>query len=171
MALIRWNPTSDLMNLHSEMDRIFNDVWPGFGLTPRGGTNGHPATSYLPVDIERTDSAVVVHAPVPGYTPEEVSVTVDNGVLTIDAQHREQGERQERTWIRQERFSGRLYRQIALGEGVNGDQAQASFQHGVLSVTLPLVQRPEPRKIPVMAADDQQRRIVDAPGQATPPQG
>jgi HSP20 family protein len=165
MALIRWNPTSDLMNLHSEMDRIFNDVWQGFGLTPRGATDGGAAASYLPLDIERTDGAVVVYAPVPGFTPDEVSVTVDHGVLTIEAEHRQQAEKKERTWIRQERFAGRLYRQIALGEGVNGDEAKASFQNGVLSVTLPLVQRPEPRKIPVMA--DEPKRIVDAPGQAT----
>lgn len=85
MAVIRWNPTSDLMNLHSEMDRIFNDAWQGFGLTPRRGPNGQGQAEYLPLDIERTDDALVVHAPVPGYTPEEVSVTVDSGVLTIDA--------------------------------------------------------------------------------------
>lgn len=158
MALIRWNPTSDLMNLHSEMDRIFNDVWQGFGLTPRGGTNGGNA-GYLPIDIERTDEAVVVHAPVPGYPPEEVSVTVDSGVLTIDAEHRQEDEQKERRWIRQERFAGRLYRQISLGEGVDGDRARASFQNGVLSVILPLVQRPEPKKIPVTV--DEPARIVD----------
>jgi HSP20 family protein len=161
MALIRWNPTSDLMNLHSEMDRIFNDVWQGFGMTPRGGTNG-PAASYLPLDIERTDDAVVVHAPVPGFTPDEVSVTVDSGVLTIEAEHRQDGEQRERTWIRQERFTGRLYRQIALGEGVDGEAAQAGFQNGVLSVTLPLVRRPEPKRIPVTV--DQAATVVDAGG-------
>ncbi len=108
MALIRWNPTSDLMNLHSEMDRIFNDVWQGFGLTPRGG-DGQAAAGYLPLDLERTEDAVVAYAPVPGFTPEEVSVTVD-------------------------------------------------------SVRLPLVRRPEPKRIPVTV--DEPTRIVDAPGEA-----
>jgi HSP20 family protein len=169
MAVIRWNPTSDLMNLHSEMDRIFNDAWQGFGLTPRRGPNGQGAAEYLPLDIERTDDAIVVHAPVPGYTPDEVSVTVDSGVLTIDAEHRDQAERKERSWIRQERFSGRLYRQIGLGEGVDGDQARASFQNGVLSVTLPLVQRPEPKKIPVVV--DEPSRIANAASQTSAKQG
>jgi HSP20 family protein len=71
-------------------------------------------------------------------------------VLTIEAQHRQQAEQKERNWIRHERFSGRLYRQIALGEGLVGEEAQASFQNGVLTVTLPLTQRPEPKKIPVV---------------------
>jgi HSP20 family protein len=148
MALIRWNPASDLMDLHSEMDRIFNDMWQGSGLAPRATTP--QATGFLPLDIERTDNAVLVHAPVPGFSPEEVSVTVDNGVLTIEAQHGQQAEQRERNWIRQERFSGRLYRQIALGDSVNPEQAQASFQNGVLTVTLPLNQRPQPKKVPVV---------------------
>jgi HSP20 family protein len=154
MTLIRWNPTSELMNLHSEMDRIFNDMWQGTGLAPRA--TGAQAAGFLPLDIERTENAILVHAPVPGFTPEEVSVTVDAGVLTIEAQHQQQAEHKEKNWIRQERFSGRLYRQIALGEGVNADQAQASFQNGVLTVTLPLTQRPEPKKVPV---------VVEASGQ------
>ena len=155
MALIRWNPASELMNLHSEMARIFNDMWQGTGLAPRA--TAPQATGFLPLDIERGDNAVLVHAPVPGFTPEEVSVTVDAGVLTIEAQHQQQTEQKERNWIRQERFSGRLYRQIALGEGVNAEQAQASFQNGVLTVTLPLTQRPEPKKVPV---------VVEASGQS-----
>lgn len=150
MAVIRWNPTSELMNLHSEMDRLFNEMGHGFGLGRRLTDNGGAATGFLPLDIERTDSALVVQAPVPGYTPEEVSVTVDSGILTIEAQRRQQAEQKERNWIRQESFTGRLYRQIALGEGVNGDQARASFQNGVLTITVPLTQRPEPKKIPVV---------------------
>lgn len=156
MAMIRWNPASELMNLHSEMDRIFNDMWQGSGLAPRATTA--QATGFLPLDIERTENAVLVHAPVPGFSPEEVSVTVDNGVLTIEAQHRQQSEQRERHWIRQERFSGRLYRQIALGEGVNAEQAQASFQNGVLTVSLPLTQRPQPKRVPV---------VVEASGEQT----
>lgn len=157
MALIRWNPASELMNLHSEMDRIFNDMWQGTGLMPRTAAAQATASGFLPLDIERAENAVLVHAPVPGFSPEEVSVTVDNGVLTIEAQHQQQVEQKERNWIRQERFSGRLYRQIALGDGVNAEQAQASFQNGVLTVTLPLTQRPEPKKVPV---------VVEASGQS-----
>jgi HSP20 family protein len=150
MALIRWSPASELMNLHSEMDRVFNEMWQdfqGFGLVPRvnGGAQGH-----LPLDIERTEDALLIHASVPGFTPEEVSVTLESGVLTIDAHHQQEAEQKERNWIRQERFSGRLYRQIALGEGVNSDEAQATFENGVLTVRVPHTPRPEPKKIPVV---------------------
>jgi HSP20 family molecular chaperone IbpA len=52
------------------------------------------------------------------------------------------------TWL----FFGRLYRQIALGEGVNGEEANATFKDGVLTVTVPMMPRPEPKKIPVRAS-------------------
>jgi HSP20 family protein len=168
MAIVRWNPTSELMNLHSEMDRIFNDMWQGSGLGRRSSDNGGATTGFLPLDIERTEHAVVVNAPVPGYTPEEVSVTVDGGLLTIEAQHQQQAEQKQRDWIRKESFTGRLYRQIALGEGVSGEQARASFQNGVLTVTVPLTERPQPKRIPVVV--DEPKKIVEAAGQAAAPQ-
>jgi HSP20 family protein len=152
MKLIRRNPALELVSLHSEMDRVFHEVWQGFGLSPHAqGNGGSTAMGFLPADIERTDEALVVHVSLPGYTPEEVSVTVDQGVLTIDAQHQQQSEQEDKSYVRQERFTGRLYRQIALGEGVKSEEAQASFQNGVLTVTVPLTARPEPKKIPVVA--------------------
>jgi HSP20 family protein len=150
MALIRWSPTSDLMNLHSEMDRLFGDltqnVWQPTRGAGNGGTNGQ---AFLPLDIERTDKALVIQASVPGFSPDEVSVTVEGGVLTIDAQRQQESEKKERNVIRQERFHGRLYRQVFLGEGINGEGAEATFKDGVLTVTVPLASRPEPKKIPI----------------------
>jgi HSP20 family protein len=89
---------------------------------------------------------------VPGFNPDEVSVTVDQGILTIDAQHREEKEKKENNYVRQERFTDRLYRQIALGQDVKGDEAKATFANGVLTVSVPLAKRSEPKKIPVQAA-------------------
>lgn len=156
MALIRWNPATELMNLHAEMDRLFNEVTQGLGwpslLTAGTGDGQASGSAFLPVDIERTDNALVIHASVPGFKPEEVNVTVENGVLTIEAQHSQEQETKERNYIRRERFHGRLYRQIALGEGVDENGATATFSNGVLTVTVPLLAKPEPKRIPVQAA-------------------
>jgi HSP20 family protein len=152
MALIRWNPGSDLMNIHSEMDRLFGDLTEGMRAQGNGGRG--ETSAILPVDIERTDDALVIYASVPGFSPDEVDVTVDNGVLTIDARHPQEGEEEQRqrNFIRQERYTGRLYRQIALGEGVKSEDARATFHNGVLTVTVPLAPRPQPKRIPVQAA-------------------
>ena len=152
MALIRWNPGTELMNLHSEMDRLFEELAGDMGMARWTKGNGGTAQAFLPVDIERTDDALVIRASVPGFNPDEVSVTVDQGILTIDAQHREEKEKKEKNYVRQERFTGRLYRQIALGQDVKRDEAKATFATGVLTVTVPLAKRSEPRKIPVQAA-------------------
>jgi HSP20 family protein len=151
MAVIRWNPGSELINLHSEMDRLFGELTDV--LTPaRMMRGGGDAQAFLPVDIERTEQALVIRASVPGFTPEEVNVTVDQGVVTIDAQHREEREKKEKNYLRQERFTGRLHRQILLGQEVDGDGARATFENGVLTVTVPLTQHPQPRRITVEPA-------------------
>ena len=152
MNLIRWNPAFDLLNVHSEMDRVFNELVSGAGFSPRYGT-GAAAPAYLPIDVRREGENVHVEASVAGFRPDEVSLTVEAGVLTIAAAHEPDSEAEERQYVRRERYSGKLYRQIALGDQVDGERADASFKNGVLTVTIPLVTKPEPRRIPVRSED------------------
>lgn len=148
MNLVRWSPAFDLLNVHSELDRVFNDLVNGSGFNPR--YNGGAAPAFLPVDVRKDGASVVIEASVPGFTPEEVSVTVDAGVLTISAEPAETATG-EGDYLRRERFVGQYYRQISLGEQVDGDHADAVFTNGVLTVTVPLVAKPEPKRIPVSA--------------------
>ena len=148
MNLVRWNPAFDLLNVHSEMDRVFNELVRGTGFNPRFD-GGSTAPAYLPVDVRKDGETILVEASVPGFRPEEVSVTVDDGVLTISAAHSEEAAQTAGQYLRRERFSGQVYRQISLGEQVDGEKAEAAFKDGVLAVTVPLVSKPEPRRIPV----------------------
>lgn len=155
MAVIRWNPASDLLNVHSELDRIFGDLTEGL-MPARGQGDGRNLPAFLPIDIERGDRELTIRASVPGFKPEEVSVTVDGGVLTIDARHdetREEKDKEGKNVVRRERYTGRLYRQVVLGDGVDGENVQARFENGELVITVPLAQRPEPRRIPVQSSD------------------
>ncbi|HEV7677289.1 MAG TPA: Hsp20/alpha crystallin family protein [Candidatus Dormibacteraeota bacterium] len=147
-ALIRWNPSSDLINLHSQMDQLFGELSEAWRSPQQRGGNVVSA-AFLPVDIERTDDAIVIRASVPGFEPDEVDITVENGVLTIDAQHEEEDEQSEGDMIRRERYVGRLYRQIVLGDGVRGEEAEASFENGELVVRVPLEQKQQPRRVRV----------------------
>lgn len=160
MALIRWNPTADLMSLHTEMDRLFNEVFQGAGVPRQASRYGPEAgLAFAPVDVYRTEDAVVVEASVPGFSPEEVSVSFEGDMLTIDAQHREEaqdggGNGQAspaggRQYVRQERYAGRLLRQVGLGPDLRTEDARASFSHGVLTVRIPTVPKSQPRRIPV----------------------
>lgn len=160
MNLIRWNPAFDLLNVHSEMDRVFNELVGGTGFNPRYN-GGATAPAYLPVDIRREGNGVVVEASVPGFSPDEVSITVDGGVMTISAAHQEEKETGEGEYLRRERYIGRVYRQIDLGDQVDGERAEASFKDGVLNVSIPLVSKPEPRRIPVRGEAQQTAAAAD----------
>jgi HSP20 family protein len=159
VAIIRWNPASDLINLHSELDRLFGDLTEGM-VSPRGQEAGRMLPAFLPIDVERGERDITIRASVPGFKPEEVSVTVDAGVLTIDArreEEREEKDKEGKNVVRRERYTGRLYRQIALGEGVDSENVQARFENGELVIIVPLMQRPQPRRIKVQASDGQKQ--------------
>jgi HSP20 family protein len=148
MSMIRWNPAFDLLNVHSELDRVFNELVGGTGFNPRYNGEGQ-APAYLPIDIRREDNRVVIEASVPGFRPEDVSVTFEGGALTIAAGRDEAHSETTGEYVRRERYAGKFYRQIALGDQVDGDRAEAGFNNGVLTVTVPMVSKPEPRRIPV----------------------
>jgi HSP20 family protein len=145
MALIRWTPANELFNIHSELDRVFGDMMREISASTVAG-NGQ---TILPVDVRRDGNQLVIEASVPGFKPDEVNVTVDNGVLTIDAQHQEESEKTEKDFIRRERYQGRYFRQLTLGEKVDGDKARAEFKDGILTVSVPLISKPEPKRIAV----------------------
>jgi len=147
VELIRWNPAYDLLNVHSELDQVFDRMLQGWGFTPR--YSDRTGQGFLPVDIHRAADSVVIEASVPGFKPEDVSVTVEGNVLTIQAERDESSEAAEKEYVRKERHVGGFYRQIALGDEVEGEKALADFKDGVLTVKVPLVAKPEPKRIPI----------------------
>jgi HSP20 family protein len=152
MSLVRWNPSFDLVAMSTEMDRVFDGMLRGAGFVSRLDGHGQDA-GFLPVDVSRRGSEVVVEASVPGFNPDEVAVTLDGGVLSISAEHGPEHIDGSATYIRRERFSGSLRRQLTLGKGVDAEGASATFTNGVLSITIPIVQKPEPRRITVENAE------------------
>jgi len=147
MTLVRWNPWSDLINLHSQVDRLFNETLASDDARPGGGDVAH-----LPIDVRQTDSAFLVEASVPGLSPEEVEVTFDNGVLTIRGQARAESEQDESGYIRRERRRVSVLRQIGLPNEVKPDDISAAFNNGVLTITVPRAEKAQPKRIEVNAS-------------------
>ena len=135
MAVIRWNPWSDLFDLHNHMDQLFQSTFPE---TAR--TNGQEFAN-LPVDIKQTDEAFVIEASVPGFRPEDVEVTFDDGVLSIRGYRASETEDSKATFVRRERRQASLYRAVGLPAEVRADEISASFDNGVLRVTVPRAQK------------------------------
>ncbi|HYA00209.1 MAG TPA: Hsp20/alpha crystallin family protein [Candidatus Binatia bacterium] len=155
MALIRWSPYGELTSLHDQMDQLFQQV---FG-EPLSRHDGGDQVG-LPVDIRQTESAYVLEASVPGFAPEQVELTFDNGILTIRGQRRDESESKHGEYVRRERRSASVFRQVSLPSEVEPDGITASFENGVLTVTVPRIARAQPKRIPVTSGSP---RVVDAP--------
>jgi HSP20 family protein len=152
MALVRWSPFEELTTLHTTMDRLFGDMAENY---TKGG--GKDLTTYrLPVDIAETDNGYLIKSPVPGFKPEEVEVSLSDGVLTIAANHKEEKTEKKQNFLRREVAYGNFERMIALPNDVQGDNIKATFNNGVLEIEVPRAPKPQPKKIEVRAQNGQQ---------------
>lgn len=136
-ALVRWNPA--------------------FGVRRRRGMPGYfgamapywDTRVAMPLDIEETEDSYVVKASVPGYAPEDIEIKVEDGVLTIRAEHSDEGEQEREGWYLRERYSGTVERRLHLGKDVNTDAIEAELEHGVLTLTLAKVEEAKPKLVKV----------------------
>lgn len=143
MTMQRWEPFKEMMTLRNAMDRLFEDsfVRPSVYLQETGGT--------LPLDVYQTPNEVVVKASLPGYKPEEVDISITGDILTIKGEHKEEQKvKEENYWLRERRY-GTFSRSITLPLEVVSDRAEASFDNGVLTLTLPKAEEVKPKQIKV----------------------
>ncbi|MBR0718663.1 Hsp20/alpha crystallin family protein [Bradyrhizobium liaoningense] len=131
----RREPFDPFLTLHREMNRLFDDVFRGFGPL---GQIGNPLMegqfAWPRLELSETDKSVTVAAELPGLSEKDVQVEIANGVLSIRGEKK--AERSDESKFVSERYYGSFERQISL-EGVEEDKAQAAFRNGVLTVTLP----------------------------------
>jgi len=103
------------------------------------------------MDLYEVDDHYVLTADLPGVDPGSVDVSVDNGTLTLTA-HRSARSEDSVQWLTGERFFGTYRRQLSLGEGIDTTRITATYENGVLTVTIPLAERAKPRRIDVSHA-------------------
>lgn len=115
-------------------------------LAPRAGSIRSP--QFMPIDVYRMDDQYLIHADLPGMDPGSIDVSADRGTLTLTA-HRTAPPEDDVQWLTSERFSGVYRRQLSLGQNVDLDRITASYDNGVLTVTVPLHERARPRQIAV----------------------
>jgi HSP20 family protein len=123
------------LTLHREMNRIFDEIFRGFGPLGRVGNPVMEGQFAWPrLELSETDKAVTVSAELPGLSENDVQVEMADGVLSIRGEKK--AERSDESKFVSERYYGSFERQIPL-DGVEEDKAQADFKNGVLTVTLP----------------------------------
>jgi HSP20 family protein len=124
------------MTLHREMNRLFDNVFRGFELTPFSGVDSflNRGAGWPNIEVSETDQSVKVTAELPGLEEKDVQVELANGVLAIKGEKRTESEDKDRLFS--ERYYGRFERRIPV-EDVDEDKVSAAFKNGVLSVTMP----------------------------------
>jgi HSP20 family protein len=144
--LIRWQPLGDIVTLRDAMDRLFEDSF----VSPRGWS-GRTGLADLNVDIYETADDVVVKAALPGIKPEDVEITLTGDVLTVQGETKEESESKDKNYLRRERRFGSFSRTITLPGGLQAEKADAKFDQGVLTVTIPKSEAVKPKSIKVKA--------------------
>jgi HSP20 family protein len=161
----RWDPFDDLLSLREAMNQLLESSY----VRPRTGTmqTSQQGVRSLALDMYETENDIVVKATLPGVKPEDININVTGNVLTISGQVRSEQKDEKQNYHHRERYFGQFFRQVTLPDGVQGDKADASYENGVLTLTLPKAESAKPRQIKVRSGGTpaQNLRIE---GQATP---
>lgn len=144
MDMVRRNPTRDIMSLRDAMNRMFDD-----NLFNTLDTFSGTRAAQLPLDVYTTDDEIVVQVAVPGINPDDVQITYEGEALTIRGNTPERIENVN--YVMAERFHGEFTRTLQLNVPIDADNIEASFEQGVLIVTLPKSEAVKPRVIKPVA--------------------
>jgi HSP20 family protein len=167
MTLVRrTSPLGELVSLRQAMDRLFEDSF----VRPRSWAFGSVDTFGFPVDVTNNADSITVEASLPGFKPDDVEITVENGVLSINAETRSERREGEGETLVQEIRRGRVNRTIVLPAGIEPDKATATFEDGVLKLQIPKAEAVKPRQIRITAtstpgADDSNGKKTLATGE------
>ena len=154
MTIIRRaNPFDELFTLRRAVDRLFDDdvFHPRTWRTVTLGAE--PA-----LDITTTPDELVVKASLPGWKPEDVEITLTGSTLTISGEMKEEARREDESWILNEIRRASFSRTLELPEGLVGDRASATYEHGILTLRIPKAEEIKPKQIRITATGDDAAR-------------
>ena len=142
-TITRWDPFQDVLSLREAMNQLMEESF----VRPAAAQNGKNFTPAL--DLSETAEGYTVEAALPGVKPEDIEITVENNVLTIRGETRQESDSKQRNFHRIERRFGSFQRTIGLPTTVKADAIKADLTNGVLRLEIPKAEEVKPRKISV----------------------
>ena len=136
-TLVNWNPTNDLKLMEEVFERL---------MSPTRQPNG---AGVLPVDVLEQEGKLVIRAAVPGVAPENLDVQVENNVLSIKGEHKQEQTSEDAKIYRREVAYGSFSRSIRLPENLNLEAVDAEFKNGVVTISIPKVEEPKPQPVKI----------------------
>ena len=159
MALVRWEPVRELSSLQNEMNRLFTTFFD----TPTNGSGETAARRWIPaMDLVETDDHFVLKADLPGLAEGDVTLEVEDNVLTVSGERRPghtpptgggSDEDKREGYVRVERSYGAFRRSLTLPEGIDPEGVTARFDKGVLEVRIPKPEERKPRRVAIQVGD------------------
>lgn len=147
-ALMRWDPFRELEEMSDRLNRMF--------ARPATRTNGKETiivADWTPtVDISETDGEYQIKAEIPDVKKEDVKVTLEDGVLTIQGERKQEKEEKGKKYHRVERSYGSFVRSFSLPDLIDEEKVKAEFKDGVLNLHLPKSEKAKPKAIEVKVA-------------------
>lgn len=144
MAIVRWDPFRELMDMQSQMNRLFRDYGTPGSREEAIGTNFVP-----PVDVYEDEHGITLKMEVPGVDEKDIDVRVENNVLTVTGERRFEKEEKQENFQRVERRYGSFTRSFTLPNTVDTDNVQANYDKGVLNIHLTKRAEARPKQIKV----------------------
>lgn len=143
--VVRWDPFHDMISVRNQMDRLVDD------LLQTNSSNGESSSSFqrLALDVQENDDAFTIYASVPGVNPDDLDISFSDSVLTIKGETRGENVSENEKWHLRERRFGQFQRSISLPTAIDADNIDASYNNGVLTLTLPKAEETKPRRIMV----------------------
>jgi HSP20 family protein len=145
MKLVRWDPFQEFVAMSNRLNRTVNDPY-----TPR--TEDSFGAWAPPVDIFERQDHLVIRAEVPGVQMEDMDVRIENGVLTLHGERKQDTDLKEENPHRLERVYGAFTRSFSLPTTVDAAKVTATYKDGVLEVTVPKAENAKPKQVEIKAA-------------------
>ena len=144
MTIVRWEPLRELSSLQSDMNRLFNTMFEA------PGGQGSQLRRWTPaMDLAETEDAFVLRADLPGVSQEDVSIELEDTVLTVTGERKADHDTKGEGFYRVERSFGAFSRSLTLPKGVDPEKIAASFTDGVLEVRITKPEERKPRRITI----------------------
>ena len=156
--MMRWSPLDEIATMRESMDRLFEDH---FNRRPR---NGGTVVWQPAIDMSETESEVLVRVELPGVDPKNVDVSVTADTVTIRGHVQADQETRNKAYYRRELRYGTFQRTLALPTEMAGEQAKATFKHGILEVRIPKAERVKPKAVKVEVDTDDTRPMLGTSG-------
>jgi len=135
-----------MFQLRTGIDKLFEDFFSQDKMLAPFRTNG----KLLPaIDVKETEEAITVDAEMPGLKQEEIKVNVEEGILTISAERKEEKDEKAKNVHRLERYYGQMERKLALPASVEEGKVEALYKDGVLRITMPKKASAKPKAVTV----------------------